>query len=116
MKGKQAIIIASYTILLLTAFAACSVCDIGPFSVEFSKGDLTFEKENGFDKISLQGCDFVTTPGEPQIPSVGVNVVLPTGSRAADLAVIYSNPIEFFDTFLVWPTQPPKPVSAKAIP
>jgi hypothetical protein len=116
LKKPHAAIPALSALILLALLASAASADVGPISLQFSKDDLTFSKDSGFDKVTIRGGGLTGSPGEPQMPSVGISVALPRGCAATDVEVAYSNPIEFFGRYRMWPAQRPQPLSAQNIP
>jgi hypothetical protein len=89
---------------------------VGPFSIGFRPGEVTFGKALGYDVVRVEGCDMTGIVGHPMLPAKTVFVSIPKGTRAAEISVSYSNPIELPGSYAICPVQQPVPVSASSIP
>jgi len=77
-------------------------------TLEFDKGELTFEKVRGYDIVELDGCDFLTEVGKPMLPSKEVRVALPAGMAAKTVRVLDTRSEMLSGEYVVFPAQPPR--------
>ena len=55
----------------------------------FSPAQLTITNHDGYDLVSLEGAEHLTEPGEPMLPAVNIELLLPDGATATGLTVIH---------------------------
>jgi len=72
----------------------------------FSEADLVFDREKGFDVVSLRGCIRTHPPGHPDLPSRIIHLILPENARVTDVSVTFAREVILEGEFLVAPTQP----------
>jgi hypothetical protein len=53
----------------------------------FDPAQLEFDQYEGYDVVSLEGAEFSIEPGEPMVPSVSVQLLLPTGATCENVSV-----------------------------
>jgi len=54
-------------------------------SLSFSMDDLTFEQHEGYDLISVRGAHYTTTPADPMLPLLSIQLLLPPDTEPSDL-------------------------------
>lgn len=74
---------------------------------EFSAGDLVFTKENGFDVVLLPGGLTISEPGQPCLPIVLFNVVIPADAEVISVTVSSFAEEVLPGSYLIHPGQRP---------
>ena len=88
----------------------------GQYTVRFEPAELVTRQQGEYVHVSLPGWHMTTEPGRPQLPAKAVTIYVPKGKRAVGVRTSYAAPIELFDDYLVWPAQPPVPISSGVVP
>jgi len=87
------------------------------YSVNFSKNDIVFKKDRGYDVVEMKGCknkaDF--QPGNPSLPAKSICLVIPQNTRSYSITIdaITTEPVE--GEFEIIPQQPPIPIGASLV-
>ena len=101
-------------ILLVLMFPALGTAAIpAAKALSFDPAQLSFEKHDGFDLVSLEGADFTGEPGEPMLPAVTVHLLLPPGAAAAALDFRYGGTVHRPGSFAIAPTPRPATFSSE---
>jgi hypothetical protein len=109
-KHLAAAIIVSSIILVSQAF--CAQQSQSPaYPVDVQTDALRVEKVDGYDLVTLPGCDLTSKVGEPQLPVKYVTVALPQGMQAVGVDVTYSGARELYQNFYIKPGERPIPIS-----
>jgi hypothetical protein len=108
---RLAIAIILSTIILASSAFGAQQSSTRAYPVGISAGDLAWEKESGYDLVTLPGYDLMSKVGEPQLPVRYVTVALPPGMLAVDLEVTYSNARELYGAYSIKPGEKPVPIS-----
>jgi hypothetical protein len=82
------------------------------FEINFVEPQLTIDSQ-GFTHVQMENGLNVGTPGQPALPSVGINVLLPPEHEVVSLDVLAAERIELYGDHLVYPQQKPRPLSKK---
>jgi hypothetical protein len=82
-------------------------------ALSFDPAQLSFEKHDGFDLVSLEGADFTSEPGEPMLPAVTVHLLLPPGVSSAALDFQYGGTVHLPGEFSIAPTPRPATFSSE---
>lgn len=82
-------------------------------TVSFSKVDLHFSEEKGYDVVKLKGCMYTHEVGAPLLPCKGISVLIPPGAEVVLVEAIDYNREEIPGEYNIYPTQPPQPISYK---
>jgi hypothetical protein len=82
-------------------------------ALSFDPAQLSFEKHDGLDLVSLEGADFTTEPGEPMLPAVTVHLLLPPGASVAALDFQYGGTVRLPGSFAIAPTPRPATFSSE---
>ncbi len=106
----------SIPLLLLALSGALSWLSLAPGgvlkgSLRFSKSELKFSKQKGYDQVTLSGCDLTAKPGEPQLPVYIANLVIPDGMRVEGVEVLSTEGEDLPGNYLLYPVQPPQILS-----
>lgn len=111
--GRQlaaAIIVSSALILAGPAFCAQQSRSLA-YQIDIPAAELAWEKVDGYDLVTLPGCDLTSELGEPQLPVKYVTVALPGRTQAVGVEVAYSNAKELYQSFSIKPGEQPVPLS-----
>lgn len=101
-------------LLLVLAFPAlCTAAIPAAKALSFDPAQLSFEKHDGFDLVSLEGADFTSEPGEPMLPAVTVHLLLPPGAASAALDFQYGGTVHLPGSFAIAPTPRPATFSSE---
>lgn len=101
-------------LLLVLTFPALSMAaSPAAKALSFDPAQLSFEKHEGFDLVSLEGADFATEPGEPMLPAVTVHLLLPPGTASAALDFQYGGTVHLPGSFAIAPTPRPATFSSE---
>jgi hypothetical protein len=98
--------------LLPALLAAGSVS----YTVDFSPAELTFEKYQGYDVVSLTGQYHTSEPGRPLLPQATYQVLIPPDAEVTGVDVVSSTEEELSGRFRILPAQRPVPFSARSLP
>lgn len=83
---------------------------------EFSEGDISFGKYNGYDTVELEGGLIDDKEeGVPAVPSQYVNVLVPAGATVRSVSATANEDLIKSD-ILILPVQPPLPTSKTPLP
>ncbi len=74
------------------------------YQVITSTNDLVFERENGFDRISLKGAIDSQTSGFPLLPVKMIHLLLPEGTEVAEVTAVSGQQM-FLGEFNILPGQ-----------
>ena len=87
-------------------------------AVSFDESDLTIAERDGYDVITLRGCDLTTEVGLPQLPVLSLTLALPAGARIGELEILETESTELLARFHPLPAQHPSilPVPGIDIP
>jgi hypothetical protein len=77
-------------------------------SFDFSKSDLIFSKEKGYDKVRLNDASFTTDFGMPLLPAKVFYFVIPPYAEVSDVKVSSRTSIVLEGEYDLFPSQPPK--------
>lgn len=82
------------TLLVLMVPALSTAAITAAKALSFDPAQLSFEKHDGFDLVSLEGAGFTTEPGAPMLPAVTVHLLLGPGADSAALDVEYGETVQ----------------------
>jgi hypothetical protein len=78
---------------------------------QFSEKGLKVSKIDGYDFISLEGCDARTEEvGEPIIPFKNINLLIPPTAEIVSLEILAAEKIEIPGSYYLYPAQLPRPI------
>ncbi len=77
-------------------------------TIRFSQDELKLEKLNGFDRVSLAGCDITREVGKPQLPVKVIHFAIPPGEKFLGFKILSTKVEEIDEDFLIYPCQPPQ--------
>ncbi len=98
-------------ILVAVLFISISVLSAGTVQKSFSFESPIFVEKNGFDEVHIDELTFITPPGDPQLPSLPVHLLLPPGEKAVNVTISYERSEVLKERFNIVPTQKPYPIS-----
>ncbi|MBN2564734.1 MAG: T9SS type A sorting domain-containing protein [Candidatus Eisenbacteria bacterium] len=102
--------------LFLTVVLSCAIAAAAgsanagyvEHTVRFDESDLAVERIDGYDHITLPGCDLTRDVGLPQLPVLPLTIALPHGARVTDLEVVTAESAELLGRFRPCPAQRPR--------
>jgi len=74
----------------------------------FSSSEISFSKSEGWDIISLKGCQMETQAGMPYLPVKLLNIVIPVNVKVTGIEILSIKQQELSGSFNLMPTQPGK--------
>ncbi len=77
----------------------------------FTEPQIT--KQGDYHRIEMNDCMSITKPGEPELPSKSVQLLLPPGEQAVSISVIYKGINDLPGEYRIYPRQKPYPISYK---
>ncbi|MCK4512848.1 hypothetical protein KAW64_13975, partial [bacterium] len=96
-------VVLAALLLALTASGASSAhLD---HTVTFDESHLTTAERDGYDVITLSGCDLTTELGRPQLPVLALTLALPAAARVSELEILNAESIELLARFRPIPAQ-----------
>jgi hypothetical protein len=103
------ILLVALTVPALAATASDEVVVV----LSFSPAQLSIASHEGYDVVSLEGAEHLTEPGEPMLPAVNVQILLPSGADASGLTVGYRGTTYLSGVYRVQPAPRPATFSAR---
>jgi parallel beta-helix repeat protein len=85
-----------------------------PVELHFDSADLSFDKYDGYDLISVPGCRFTREIGKPALPAKSVFVAMPANSELTGIEVVSSRTETLSGEYTILPAQPPIPTMTGA--
>ncbi|MCH7761907.1 hypothetical protein IIA15_11005, partial [candidate division TA06 bacterium] len=82
---------------------------------DFLKTDLVFEKEKGYDKVTLKDAFHTTEFGKPLLPSRVFYFVIPANAEVSDVRAISIKSAILEGEYDLFPTQPPKSIKGDPV-
>ncbi len=64
-----------------------------------------------YQRVQIDGGQYLTKPGMPHLPSLPVSLVLPAGEKAVSVVVETGEPVELEGEYNLYPCQTPVPIS-----
>ena len=64
-----------------------------------------------YQRVQIDGGQYLTKPGMPHLPSLPVSLVLPAGEKAVSVVVETGEPVELDGEYNLYPCQTPVPIS-----
>lgn len=77
------------------------------YMAEFSLSDLSFDKQMGYDKVTLKEGDYLSELGKPMLPYKVLKVALPMEMAAKKVRVVDTKSEEIPGEYNIFPAQPP---------
>ncbi|MDD2889276.1 MAG: C25 family cysteine peptidase [bacterium] len=79
--------------------------------ITFNTDDFSFQKNNGYDVVSIKGAGFTTIPGFPMIPQKATRFVIPGGAVITDYEIISGQSKDIQGYYNIYPSQKPHTIS-----
>jgi hypothetical protein len=103
------------SIILLGAVLLFSVPSVSAsqtnFFLSFSPDDLSFDKMNGFDKVTLQECSHQAAPGEPLLPVKYVQIAIPSDAEVISVQISHVDRLQLPGSYSIYPAQELRPLT-----
>ena len=96
-------------ILSLSMIFAATITE----NYKIEKPELTMNEQ--YTKVNLNNGIYLTKPGEPALPAIPVNLLLPPNEKAASIEINYMKPTTLEGTHTPFPFQTPVPISQKQL-
>jgi hypothetical protein len=77
------------------------------YVAEFSKGELMFDNQNGYDIVTLLGGEFTAELGKPMLPLKELKIALPAGMAVKSVNVVDTKSEGILGEYNIFPSQPP---------
>lgn len=74
----------------------------------FSSSEISFTQSDGWDVVTMAGCQMETQPGMPALPVKFLNIVIPVNKKVSGIEVLSIQQQELPATYNLMPTQPGK--------
>ena len=81
------------------------------YTVTFPKSALALGKLAGYDTVRLDGAGCLNEAGQPMLPAQTLRIALPPGMTVTSVRVGEAEFVELAGEYVVYPTQPPRPMS-----
>lgn len=78
----------------------------GSYTLNYSLSDFTFHYENGFTRIDAKEYSVYRPPGEPELPSIFLNYIIPPNAKVESLIISQLHTTEIEGQRLIYPAQP----------
>jgi len=101
-------------VILLSLLALCVASNVLAeitVRLEFPLETVSFETVDGYDVVSVEGCELFGEAGEPLLPTRAVYVSLPPGFEMTGVRISENEQIQLPGTFDIAPAQPVRPIS-----
>jgi hypothetical protein len=83
---------------------------VNPYMVryvaEFSLSDLSFDKQMGYEQVTLKDGDCLSEPGKPMLPMKEIKIALPIGMAAKSVRVVDTKSMRISGEYNIFPVQP----------
>jgi hypothetical protein len=80
------------------------------YKVTFDPADLSIRNVDGFDRVTLEGCDLTGAIGDPMLPVYYAHVSIPADMDVASVRVVAAETIAIGSGYHVAPTPVPQPL------
>jgi len=74
----------------------------------FSSSEISFSQSDGWDVVTMAGCQLETQPGMPALPVKLINIVIPVNKKISGIEVLSIQQQELQGTYNLMPAQPGK--------
>lgn len=101
-----------YIVLLSSIFVFCFTSQAQQLThqVTFSTNDVEITQVNGYDRVRLVNGGYIDgeeNAGEPQLPLISINLLLPEGAVATTVTVTSTQETQITGNFTIYPVQLP---------
>ncbi len=83
-------------------------------SLSFELDDLSFEQHEGYDLVTLDGAHYTTTPADPMLPLLSIQLLLPPDTEPSDISCVYGGTIYIPGDYSILPAPRPTRFSSDA--
>lgn len=100
-------VLVSTNVFLAGTRAATDLADNAiAYTIAFSKSDLTFGKESGYDTVMIAGTEqALGIPGSPDLPARTILFALPFGKTVDHLEIVSDGKEAMAGEFVIYPSQ-----------
>jgi len=108
--SKSKLMISLLMAVCFMFFARPVVSDEGyevRYMFEFSADELSFDKLEGYDIVTLKDGDFLAELAKPMLPSKEIKIALPSGMAVTSVHVVNTEKEEIAGEYNIFPAQPP---------
>ena len=106
------LLVAALTALSPCGATAATTTDDVVAVLEFELSELGFDFQDGYDVVTLEGAEFMVEPGEPMLPALNVQVLLPPDRACADVRALTDATVTVPGTFFILPAPRPARLSS----
>jgi hypothetical protein len=99
----------TYLLLLLPALLVAGSVTV---NLSFSGADLTFEKYQGYDVVSLANQYHTSDPGKPMLPLAMYQMLIPPDAEVTGVEVVSREQQDLAGNYRILPAQKPSPLAA----
>jgi len=83
-------------------------------SLSFELSDLSFEQHEGYDLVTLDGAHYTTTPADPMLPLLSIQLLLPPDTEPSDISCVYGGTVYIPGDYSILPAPRPTRFSSDA--
>ncbi|HPR17028.1 MAG TPA: C25 family cysteine peptidase [Candidatus Cloacimonadota bacterium] len=88
-----------------------SILSAGTVQKTFSFGQPVFTDRDSYQQVYIEGLNYLTLPGNPQLPSLSVQMLLPPGEEAVAVEIELLESEVLPGTYNIYPSQKPYPLN-----
>jgi hypothetical protein len=78
-------------------------------TITFSVNDVDFSQTDGYDILNVAGCHLAGKPGQPLLPCMAINFVIPRGQGVSQVRVDVESKEHLPGSYYIYPAQPDVP-------
>ncbi len=104
--GLAVLIAALLAVIPHDAPAATTTDDV-VIVLEFDPAELGYDFYEGYDVVSLEGCEFMAEPTKPMLPVLNVQILLPPGATCTGVTARTEGTVAIPGTFTILPAPRP---------
>jgi hypothetical protein len=78
------------------------------YAAVFVRGDLSFDKLAGYDRVRLKGGDWLSDIAKPMLPAKELRIALPAGLKVTSVYATDARTQAISGEYNIYPAQPPK--------
>lgn len=99
------------TSIIVVLMISLSILSAGTIQKTFTFSDPVFAETDGYHKVTIDELTYITKPGEPQLPSLPVQMLLPAGEKAIEVEIDYSSSEILSGSYNIYPSQRQYPMN-----
>ncbi|MCK4312252.1 MAG: hypothetical protein KAW88_05910, partial [Candidatus Cloacimonetes bacterium] len=96
------------TVIIFQFLSLALFGDTIEYTYYFTKPQIT--KQGDYHRIEMDGLMSISKPGEPELPSKSVQLLLLPGEQAVSISVIYKGINDLLGEYRIYPRQRPYPI------